>query len=195
MYFEKDKIYHIYNRSNEKLFYSRNNYIFFVKKMKKLLFPICDILSWCLMPNHFHLLIQANEKSVENINEKHRKDVVFLQKNIGVLLSSYTQAINKQENRRGKLFAHNTKAICINDSVNNNYIENCFFYIHQNPVNANLVSKLEDWEFSSFKDYAKLRNGTLINKKIASQIINYDDENFYKQSYCNIDEKIIKQIF
>jgi hypothetical protein len=34
-------------------------------------------------------------------------------------------------------------------------------YIHLNPVAAGLVSKAEDWEFSSYRDYLGLRNGTL----------------------------------
>ena len=44
------------------------------------------------------------------------------------------------------------------------YAEKCFHYIHQNPVSSYMVKTAADWEFSSYRDYAGLRNGKLINK-------------------------------
>ncbi|MCK5170586.1 MAG: hypothetical protein KAQ75_11970 [Bacteroidales bacterium] len=60
MCFEKDKTYHVYNRSNNTVFYNERNYLFFLSKVKSQIAPVADILAWCLMPNHFHLLIVAN---------------------------------------------------------------------------------------------------------------------------------------
>ncbi len=59
-------IYHIYNRGNNKrpIFFSDENYLYFLKGMQKTIALSCDILSWCLMPNHFHFLIHANSDSV-----------------------------------------------------------------------------------------------------------------------------------
>ena len=125
MYFEKDKTYHIYNRSNSNIFYDERNYLFFLSKVKQCIAPISDILAWCLMPNHFHLLIVANEKSCQLINENHRPDVQLLSKNIGSVLSGYTRAINNQLKRKGKLFSHNTKAKCLNDIDKNEKL--CFY--------------------------------------------------------------------
>src|SRR6516225_11449480 len=61
-------IYHIYNRGNnrEKLFFGRRHYEYFLDRMETDLFPYADILAWCLMPNHFHFLIHANELTVMN---------------------------------------------------------------------------------------------------------------------------------
>ncbi|MGD9930980.1 MAG: hypothetical protein AB7U05_13260 [Mangrovibacterium sp.] len=124
-------------------------------------------------------------------------------------MSSYAQAINKQENRRGKLFSHNTKAKCLNDvefekalsrsepfnaSVPD-YLTTCFNYIHQNPVMARLVTKPEEWEFSSFRDFAGLRKGTLANKYLAFQHIGLDPKDFYVQSMMLIDESMLKKVF
>ncbi|MBE9468898.1 MAG: transposase [Bacteroidetes bacterium] len=196
MNFESGKLYHIYNRSNETVFYSRDNYLFFLEKINNLIFPVCDILAWCLMPNHFHFLVRANNLSIATINKPHMNNYMVLSKNIGTLLSSYTQAINNQQHRKGKLFAHNTKAICLNDTKRNeNYAINCFYYIHQNPHAANLVERLEDWEFSSFHAYANLRNGKFVNKNLAYEIINYDKDNFIQQSYNIIDDKKLKYIW
>ena len=49
------------------------------------------------------------------------------------------------------------------------YPKVCFNYIHQNPVNANLVKQGIDWEFSSALDYANLLSGKLANKEIAKE--------------------------
>lgn len=206
MFFEHDAIYHIYNRSNETVFHNRENYLFFVEKIKRFISPVCSIFSWVLMPNHFHFLIQATEESCKDANEKHRPALQILSKNIGTLLSSYTLAFNQEHGRRGSLFAHQTKAKILNDSFalsgsnrlahsSLDYATACFLYIHQNPVMAGLVSKLEDWEFSSFRDYAGLRNGKLIQKDLAMEIIALDFEHFQEQSKIIVDENLLKKIY
>lgn len=98
-----------------------------------------------------------------------------LSKSIGTMLSSYSQAINRQENRRGSLFAHTTKAKMLN-LKKNDYMLNCFMYIHQNPLLARLVERLEDWEFSSYPDFIGKRNGSLINKQLALEVLNIDKD-------------------
>ena len=179
MHFEPDAVYHIYNRSNETVFYSRENYLFFLSKIQTHVSPVCNLFAWVLMPNHFHFLVQATEKSCINTSEDHRPDLQVLSKQIGIVLGSYTQAINRQQGRRGSLFVHKTKVKMLNEAYypsggsnrlaggtgsQLDYATACFLYIHQNPVVAGLSSKLEDWEFSSFRDYAGLRNGKLVKK-------------------------------
>ncbi len=208
MFFEANSVYHIYNRSNETLFYSRENYLYFLSKIKLSIFQVCNILAWVLMPNHFHLLVQATENSCINTTEKHRPDTQLLSKNIGIVLSSYTQAINRQQNRRGNLFAHKTKAKMLNEEYLNlsggfnnltgnkpDYTTTCFLYIHQNPVNAGLVAKLEDWEFSSFSDFAGLRNGKLINKQLAYEFTDLDPEHFCEQSNRLVDDELLRKLY
>jgi REP element-mobilizing transposase RayT len=213
MHFEPDALYHIYNRSNETIFYNRENYLFFLRKIKINIAPFCKILSWVLMPNHFHFLVIASEPGCAAVEENHRPALQVLSKNIGSVLSSYTQAINKQENRRGKLFSNNTEAKCLNEIEFDNALKNalsgskplsafapdyatvCFNYIHQNPVLAGLVSKMEDWEFSSFRDFSGLRSGSLINKDLAFEYIDFCKEDFYTQSQIILDETILKKLF
>ena len=71
MFFEPNAVYHIYNRSNENVFYTSENYLYFLSKIQQNIFPVCNILAWVLMPNHFHLLVQATENSSMNTSEKH----------------------------------------------------------------------------------------------------------------------------
>ena len=202
MHFEKDFTYHVYNRSNETVFYNKANYIFFLQKIKKHISPFCDIISYCLMPNHFHFLIVANKKSIEYTGESHRKNTQKLSKQLSIVLSSYTQAINKKENRKGALFAHKTTAKQLNFSqtknnyqLSKNYLETCFLYIHQNPYSAEIVEHIEDWEFSSFRDYANNKKGNIINIALAKELINLDWENFIKQSYINLNDNDLRNIW
>jgi putative transposase len=99
---------------------------------------------------------------------------------IGILLSSYSQAINKQNETSGSLFQQKTKAKYLEHIDHARTVLN---YIHQNPVRAGLVQKMEDWPFSSFRDYAGLRNGSLANQQLAFQLLQLKRESFYSESY------------
>lgn len=75
------------------------------------------------------------------------------------------------------------------------YIRTCFDYIHQNPVDANLVSKPEEWKFSSFKDYCGIINGTLINKDLSIKILNIEQDSFEFYKMHEYNEEDLKNIF
>ncbi|MBR9998188.1 MAG: hypothetical protein KFF73_04415 [Cyclobacteriaceae bacterium] len=64
------------------------------------------------------------------------------------------------------------------------YANTCFHYIHMNPVKAHLVPKMENWEMSSYRDYAGYRKISLCSKKLAYELMNIPEEPelFMKQS-------------
>ena len=193
MLIEKGHIYHIYNQGNnrQKIFFNRENYFFFLGKMKEYIMPYADIMAWCLMPNHFHWMVYVRETDIFRSRGATQSrtptisDNISFNKSIGILLASYTRAINNQENITGSLFREKTKAECltafngITPSFYNTkfgtimnitdpekeYPQICFNYIHNNPVKAGLVKSAEDWEFSSFQDICGMRNGKLINRE------------------------------
>lgn len=200
MHFEQEYIFHLYNQGNNKqsIFYTDENYIYFLKKIKKHILPYADVLAWCLMPNHFHLMIYVRKTEIivpdsELMTRSHRLTIRprTLNNSIAIMLRSYTRAINKQENFSGSLFRKKTKAECINCpngltpsfimesgiakipniQPEKQYPQICFNYVHQNPVKSGLVKKDIDWEYSSAKDYAGLRDGKLINKQLAKKIL------------------------
>lgn len=183
MHFQPDTIYHIYNRGNRqrKIIFNRKNYLYFLEKVRKYILPRCDVLCWCLMPNHFHLLVYANELSIRPL-AKAIIPTQYLTEGIRLLLSSYTKGIQKQEGFKGNLFQQKTKAKAVGVD-NTNYPLTVFHYIHQNAYKANLVRKIEDWEFSSFLDYTGRRNGTICNKDLAIKLLDLDMECFYEESY------------
>jgi hypothetical protein len=114
-------------------------------------------------------------------------------------LSSYARIHNNQNKKTGSLFRQKTKSKCLSaieikpDSkyLIQDYYLNCFHYIHQNPLVANLTEKLEDWEFSSFQDYAGLRNGTICQKELAVKHCGYCPENFIEKSYELVNKKLV----
>lgn len=194
MQFFENELFHIYNRGNnqQRIFFMPENYLFFLKKARQHIQPHCDILAWCLMPNHFHFLVNSDNRTVQT------KTIAGTERNVlseGIrnLLSSYSQAVNKQNGTTGSLFQQNTKAKSISKG-SNLYDRTCFHYIHQNPMEAKLVSKMEDWEYSSFKDYGGLRNGSLANKELAIRLLDLDMNRFYEDSYRIIEDDDLKNI-
>ena len=195
MQFEAGNIYHIYNQGNnrQKIFFIRENYLFFLKKIRKYILPYADIMAWCLMPNHFHFMVVVKHTvlTVGVTSSDADGHPRTFNDSIGIMLRSYTRAVNKQQNRTGKLFREKTKAECVicqqglapNFIVNNGVTQNnkilpeqyypqiLFNYIHSNPVKAGLVKRETDWEFSSAYDYFGERNGTLANRKIAKEFV------------------------
>lgn len=168
------EFYHIYNRGNNKqyILFNDNNYLFFLNKVREQIYPFANIICYCLMPNHFHFIVQANEKSIKERKSFGGKPMQEFAYRIGILLSSYSQAINKQNKTTGSLFQQKTKAKILCEEIDGkkeNYLENCFFYIHSNPVKAGLVKDLNDWPYSSYLDYIGQRKGTLCNKEIFIQ--------------------------
>ncbi|MGK2861971.1 MAG: transposase [Chitinophagaceae bacterium] len=195
MEFFDNKLYHIYNRGNnsQPIFFKPDNYLYFLEKVRKFILPHCNILAYCLMPNHFHFLISADNRTVVTklIANQNRN---ILSEGIRNLLHTYTKAINKQNNSTGSLFQQNTKAKCLSEG-SSSYEYICMNYIHQNPMKANLVEKMEDWDYSSFKDYCDLRNGTLCNKNLAAQLLDINMKTFYDDSYRLIDETDINILY
>ena len=222
MHFERSMLYHIYNHGNnwQKIFFNRENYLFFLRKIKTHMVPYADILAWCLMPNHFHLIVYVKEVELGSNTDTEgfayadhpktgveQKEISLrnsvsealgckvksrtLNQSIGIMLRSYTNAINNQNGTSGSLFRKQTKAQCLNqlngitpsyyntnagtlihvDDPEKQYPQVCFNYIHQNPVKSGLVKTETDWEYSSAKDYAGLRNGKLVNKERARRLL------------------------
>ena len=85
--------YHVYNRGNnsQDIFFEEKNYNFFLTKLSKVFENNISLICYCLMPNHYHLLIKVKKDSqFSNIMQR--------------FSTSYTKAINKTYKRVGHLF-------------------------------------------------------------------------------------------
>jgi REP element-mobilizing transposase RayT len=131
------------------------------------------------MPNHFHFLIHANQKSIKIVQDGSFPRQRFSQ-SIKQLLSSYAKGVNTQWKRTGSLFQQKTKAICVSGRENH-YAETVFHYIHQNPMKAGIVARMEDWHFSSLREY--LRGSGFCNQALAKEMLAINFSSLYEESY------------
>lgn len=194
MNFEPEGVYHLYNRGNQRqpIFFKEADYLLFLRKIREQFLPYADILTWCLMPNHFHLMICVNEKGCQG-RLSGTNNIQDLSYRIGIMLSSYTSVLNNERGVSGSLFQKRTKIKLID---NQEYMIRCMHYIHQNPLVAGLTAgTLEDWSYSSFLDYAGLRNGTLCNSEKLFGLTGYNKECFFKDSYDVIGEDDAKFLY
>jgi putative transposase len=148
--FEGGWFYHIYNHGNgnDVIFRTNENYRYFMRKYQHYMSPIWETYSWCLMPNHFHLLIQV--KNIEGLTpeEIHKQSW----QRFSHFTNGYAQAFNKQEKRRGSLFMQSFKRIRVEDE---NYLLNLVRYIHLNPVAHGFRNHPYDWQFSSWRSFVE----------------------------------------
>jgi len=210
---ECDNYYHIYNHAvgQENLFKNEGNYYYFLKKMAKYISPIADIYVYCLMPNHFHLLvkIKTEDELIKYFKELKGED--YLRKNLSGLedltglknelkndltglvskqfsnlFNSYTKSINKQQSRQGNLFRRPFKRLHIDS---NDYFRELIHYIHFNPVHHGFVKDLRDWKHSSFESFFS-EKATLLKR---NEVIDWfdDKENFYAFHQKEINEELI----
>ncbi len=187
MEFYNNSIYHIYNQGNnrETTFIDTDDYIAFLRKIDYHLKPNCIILSYCLMPNHFHVIILTTEKS----NEKVRIGSLELTKitnSFRLILSEYAQDFNKKYNRTGSLFRQKTKYKLV-DNIQPQYLKNLIYYVLSNPFNLKFITKLEEWYFSSFRDLFGLRNGKLVDIELCKEVfqITKEDLNDFNNGYSD----------
>jgi len=127
--FESDRYYHVYNRGNNKetIFETEANYFYFLKLLKKYIIPVATIYSYCLLPNHFHLILKIKDTNAlpENIKSGKRG----IHQPFSNLFNAYAKAYNKMYNRTGSLFQKNVKRIEITDEV---YLRNLIVYVNTN---------------------------------------------------------------
>ena len=174
--FQAGCYYHIYNRGHNRqlIFFEGENYIYFLQKLRIYLIEKgkIDIIAYCLIPNHYHLLIHLKTPELSP----------YMQ---GLSLA-YTKAINKRYERVGSLFQGRFQAIHVDHEA---YLAYLTRYIHLNPVAAKLVSKAEDWEFSSYPEYANLRRGTLPQvERVRGQFPSVDDYRLFVEAQMNHSE-------
>jgi len=202
--FTKGEYYHVYNRGNSKqiIFNDKDDYYHFMNllfmcndtenlrtfnllreekdflnyKQKK---AIISVGSYCLMPNHFHILITEIEEG--GISK-------FMQK----LSTAYVMYYNQKYERTGSLFEGKFKSVHMADDIQIKYL---FSYIHLNPIKliqsnwkeiginnkAKAIEFLNNYKWSSFQDYLLLerKEGLVLNKE---KFPNYfEDPNIFKK--------------
>lgn len=131
-----------------------------------------ELLAYCLMPNHFHLLIKQSEKG-------------GMRNFVHSLLLRYSRYFNQKYKRVGPLFQGRYKAVSID---NDSYLLHLSRYIHLNP--GEYLSNLVEG-YSSYSDYLGLRNTLWLNTKTISAYFDQANGSDFKKvnSYKTFVEK------
>ena len=181
--------YHIFNHANgfENVFREEENYRFFLEKYRVFITPVAETYAYCLLPNHFHLVVRirkreeiekiirnkkcpsTNFSKVERNFGKVEKTITdeeierYLSKQFANLFSSYTQSFNKMYKRMGSLFIKNFRREPIMDKE---YFINTIIYNHRNPIHHGFCTGFTDWGYTSFNEIIELKEETVEVEKI-----------------------------
>lgn len=190
--FAKGEYYHIYNRGNskQKIFRDKEDYLRFIALLyiantsdkfniydlkkyvnsdiyeKEKSDSLVSIGSYCLMPNHFHILI--TEKAEGGISN-------FMQK----LSTAYVMYYNKKYERSGSLFESKFKSKHIDKD---NYFKYLFSYVHLNPIK--LIQK--DWKEKGIKN--KTEAIKYLNKYEYSSYLDFVEEERFQNKILDLKE-------
>lgn len=139
------------------IFFVDEDYARFTSNLKKYSALLkFDVYAYCLMPNHFHLLIKAGKVHLSKIMQK--------------LVTAYTMYLNKKYNRVGHIFQGRFKSIVIEKE---SYFLKVATYIHLNPVEAGLVKLPGDYLWSSYPEYLSSKNSmNVLKDKQKTEVFN-----------------------
>ncbi len=112
---------------------------------------LIEIISYCLMPNHFHFLVKQIRKNGVSIFAAN-------------FTNSYTKYFNTKHERVGPLFQGLFKAVRVESDEQLIHVSR---YIHLNPVSSFLVNpeQLEDYQWSSYLEYLDISQSKIADKK------------------------------
>lgn len=165
--------YHIFNRgiNHQNIFFQERNYHYFLQLLDKNLSDYIEVLAYCLLPNHFHLIIKVKEVISAQTDDK---DSILTEEEISKYIPdqfrkmfiSYSQAINKQEFRDGPLMSSKFKRLEI---TKHEYLEYAIFYVHFNPEKHGVIPKFKDYKFSSYNAILS-ESATKVNRSLVLEI-------------------------
>lgn len=131
-------IYHIYNRGNnrENLFVLDRDYRRFTALMVRHLCPVADLYVYCLLRNHFHLLVRVKDETPLPPSQAFSN-----------LFNAYAKWFNRTHQRTGALFERPFHRIPVTRDA---HLLRLVAYIHQNPQRHGLIADFRDWPYSSY---------------------------------------------
>ena len=189
---ENGKYYHIYNRGNNgiDLFYEIENYKHFLRLYEKYIDPVAETYAWCLMKNHFHLLVYIRE-TVEIDSTKleysstDKPKIVSASKQFSNLFNAYTLAMNKRYKRTGSLFEKNFRRKVVNSDT---YFQKLVFYIHNNPVHHKFAEHIIEYPWTSYGTVISNKKTKLQREKVIEYFHDLENFKYYHSSNPNLDE-------
>jgi putative transposase len=161
-----DTHYHIYNRgtNGENIFIEERNYSHFLNLYVKHLEPVTDLFAYCMLRNHFHILIRVKSENeiieyekilkVSSLSHPPSKSLGsdevnpdYASRKFSNFFNAYAKAINNAYGRTGSLFEHPFGRVPV---TTDSQFWNVIAYIHQNPQKHKFVKDFRDWKYSSY---------------------------------------------
>lgn len=172
--------FHIYNKgvNGINLFYNSGNYEYFMRLYEQHINPVADTFAWCLLGNHFHLLVRIKEveeiTGSENLTgfqnlsgiegkEKDEKYTLWVSKRFSNLFNAYAKGLNKQRGRRGTLFERPFRRKLVDSEK---YFRQLVVYIHSNPVHHGFTDNYKDYPWSSYGTIVSVKPTKLQRKQV-----------------------------
>lgn len=131
--------HHIVQRGHNRnvVFVEDRDYIYYLENLAEWKAELgLKVFSYCLMTNHVHLIVEANDRP---------GDIGWLMKR---LAGRQTRFVNKMERRTGSLWESRYKISPIDTDA---YLLQCCRYVELNPVKAGMVEKAEQYRWSSYR--------------------------------------------
>ena len=189
---ENGKYYHIYNRGNNgiDLFFEIENYNHFLRLYAKYIDPIAETYAWCLMKNHFHLLVYIKEPNEIDITKLEysstdKPKLTTASKQFSNLFNAYTSAINKRYYRTGSLLAKNFRRKVV---TTENYFQKLIFYIHNNPVHHKFSQHIVEYPWTSYGTVISTKKTRLQRDKVIEVFGDLENFKYYHTIIQNVDE-------
>ena len=146
-----DAIYHIIQRGHNKyvLFDKDKDYLIFKETVLKYKMKFkFDIYHYCIMSNHFHMLVRVKEGG-------------SLPKVVQGITQSYSFYYRKEYSRTGYVYQGRYKSLLIQTD---SYLLECGRYIERNPLRANIIKDLPDYPWSSYNFYSRGQKDDIITE-------------------------------
>jgi putative transposase len=185
---DPEKFYHIWNRGNnrENLFYSSDNYEYFIRLYAGYLDPVVETYAFCLLPNHFHLLVRTKPIVVSPAGEttktkKSNPVSLAFQR----FFTAYSQAINIQERRTGSLFQKPFKRL---EVTTTRQLVNLVHYIHTNPQEHGIIDDFRQYPWSSYERVMRDKPSKLKKDEVLQWFRNKENYVNYHARIINLDE-------
>lgn len=185
-----NNFYHVYNRATEKrtIFYTEKDYNRFIEKVffYRNITGV-KILSYAILPNHFHfLLTEPDTSEVSHVRGDYKDNVnqyfgSKIAKFMSLLSNSYTRFFNEKHEHSGRIFEGKFKSKFIKDDI---YLQSIVAYINLNPVKHKLVKNIENWPYTSHFELSDIINKNIVNNR----------DFLDKKEYINIIKQNLKKI-
>jgi REP element-mobilizing transposase RayT len=143
------EFYHVYNRgiNGADLFFEERNYRHFLRLYSEQVHPVMDTFAYCLMKNHFHLLVRPKlEQDLTGFQNLSAPRALYSQC-FSNCFNAYTKAINRAYGRSGSLFERPFKRIRVESE---RHLLHLVSYIHRNARHHGFVPDFRAWPHSSY---------------------------------------------